>query len=112
MQGFRDLARTFWRLGNSGWPVRGNNQSLVAAIDRLTTGPFGIGDVSGVRGAAEAPVAATIFARHCSMILLLIQFVTLLEDAARAASGAPRDRKRDRARDPSVADRVGSLPGR
>ena len=75
--GFMDLARTFWRLGNSGWPVRGNNQSLVAAIDRLTTGPFGMGDASGVRVAAEVPVAATIFA-GVAVVLLLIQFVTLL----------------------------------
>ena len=75
--GFMDLARTFWRLGNSGWPVRGNNQSLVAAIDRLTTGHFGSGDVSGVRVAAEAPAAATIFA-GVAVVLLLIQFVTLL----------------------------------
>ena len=75
--GFTELARTFWRLGNSGWPVRGNNQSLVAAIDRLTTGHFGAGDVSGVRVGAEAPQAATIFA-IAAVILLLIQIVTLL----------------------------------
>ncbi len=41
--GFADLAQAFWRLGNSGWPVRGNNQSLIAAIDRLTMGHFGAG---------------------------------------------------------------------
>ena len=38
VSGFSDLARTFWRLGSSGWPIRGNNQSLVAALDRLTLG--------------------------------------------------------------------------
>ena len=106
--GFMDLARTFWRLGNSGWPVRGNNQSLVAAIDRLTTGHFGIGDVSGVRVAAEAPRRRDDLCRRCcSPAADPVRHAA--EDAARAASGARRDRKRDRARDPSVADRVGSL---
>lgn len=75
--GFTDMAGTFWRLGNSGWPVRGNNQSLVAAIDRLTAGHLGIGDVSGVRVAGEAPLAATIFV-GVAVVLLLIQFLTLL----------------------------------
>jgi alpha-1,2-mannosyltransferase len=85
--GFTDLARTFWRLGNSGWPVRGNNQSLVAAIDRLTAGHLGIGDVSGVRVAEAAPLAATIFA-GVAVVLLLIQFVTLLR-TPRARSAVP-----------------------
>jgi alpha-1,2-mannosyltransferase len=46
-----DLLSTFWRLANSGWPVRGNNQSLVAALDRLANG-FG---ADGVRSFEETP---------------------------------------------------------
>jgi hypothetical protein len=49
--GLVDLLATFWRLGNSGWPVRGNNQSLVAALDRWTSGFT----VDGVRSFDEAP---------------------------------------------------------
>ncbi|HET7218220.1 MAG TPA: glycosyltransferase family 87 protein [Vicinamibacterales bacterium] len=40
----------FWRLANSGWPVRGNNQSLIAAIDRYVNGFSGAG-VSEQHGA-------------------------------------------------------------
>lgn len=75
--GFTDLAETFWRLGNSGWPVRGNNQSLIAAIDRLTLGHFGGVDPTGVRVAAEAPLTAALFAA-VAVTLLLILFVTVL----------------------------------
>ena len=56
--GFSDLARTFTRLSTSGWPVRGNNQSLVAAIDRAIGGV----DHAGVRVASETPVATAVFA--------------------------------------------------
>ena len=56
---FAELLKTFWRLGSSGWPVRGNNQSLVAALDRLISGS----PHEGVRTAAEAPTA--IVAVHC-----------------------------------------------
>jgi alpha-1,2-mannosyltransferase len=62
MSGFANLAGDFWRLGNSGWPIRGNNQSLMAAIDRLTTGQLGAGvDRSGVRVTADAPLATGLF---------------------------------------------------
>ena len=85
--GFTDLARTFWRLGNSGWPVRGNNQSLIAAIDRLTIGHFGTADLSGVRGASEAPLADGDLCRR-RRVLLLIQFLTLLR-TPRAQAAVP-----------------------
>ena len=54
---FAELLETFARLGNSGWPVRGNNQSLIAALDRLTNGLGG----EGVRIASDAPIASAIF---------------------------------------------------
>jgi alpha-1,2-mannosyltransferase len=54
---FEDLLRNFWRLAHSGWPVRGNNQSLVAALDRFVYG-FGL---DGVRSVVEAPLAAALF---------------------------------------------------
>jgi alpha-1,2-mannosyltransferase len=76
--GFTDLAATFWRLGNSGWPIRGNNQSLVAAIDRLMLGqPGALPDAAGVRVAAEAPFAAAVFA-IVAIGLLSILAVTLM----------------------------------
>jgi alpha-1,2-mannosyltransferase len=56
--GSRDLLAAWVRLSSSGWPIRGNNQSLIAAIDRWT-GAFG---ASGVRTTDEAPLAAAIFA--------------------------------------------------
>ena len=46
---YEALLRDFWRLANSGWPVRGNNQSLIAAIDRYVNGPSG-GGVRDARG--------------------------------------------------------------
>ena len=60
--GFSDLARTFWRLSNSGWPIRGNNQSLIAALDRFTLGPWSAGvDPAGVRVGGEAPLTMMLF---------------------------------------------------
>jgi len=34
-RGFLDSVIAWWRVGSGGWPVRGANQSLVAAIDRV-----------------------------------------------------------------------------
>ena len=62
---FAELLETFWRLGSSGWPVRGNNQSLVAALDRLTSGVAH----EGVRTAAEAPIAAWLFIAAASILI-------------------------------------------
>jgi hypothetical protein len=60
--GFSDLARTFWRLSNSGWPIRGNNQSLIAALDRFALGPWSAGvDLAGVRVGGEAPLTMMLF---------------------------------------------------
>jgi alpha-1,2-mannosyltransferase len=74
--GFSDLARTFWRLGTSGWPIRGNNQSLIAAIDRLTMGLVGNGfDGAGVRVAGDAPVATILFA---ALSLLMVGGLALI----------------------------------
>ena len=59
---FSALVSDFWRLGNSGWPIRGNNQSLVAAVDRLTIGLLGTGvDRSGVRVPDDATLATGLF---------------------------------------------------
>jgi len=80
---FLDLLKTFWRLGNSGWPVRGNNQSLVAALDRVTSG-F---DVSGVRVAVDAPLAATLFLGVA--IVLGAAFVLMLASTDRQQAGIP-----------------------
>lgn len=59
---FSALVTDFWRLANSGWPIRGNNQSLVAAVDRLTIGLLGTGvDRSGVRVPDDATLATGLF---------------------------------------------------
>jgi hypothetical protein len=65
---FAELLGTFWRLGSSGWPLRGNNQSLVAAFDRLTSGVAH----EGVRTAAEAPAAAWLFLAAASILVAAI----------------------------------------
>ena len=46
---YEQLLRDFWRLANSGWPVRGNNQALIAAIDRYANG-FSGGGVRELNG--------------------------------------------------------------
>lgn len=46
---YEQLLRDFWRLANSGWPARGNNQSLIAAIDRYASG-FSGGGVRELNG--------------------------------------------------------------
>lgn len=52
---WRDL--TAWlSVSSGGWPIRGNNQALIAAVDRLTFG----WDSQGLRTAADAPVAAVL----------------------------------------------------
>jgi len=59
--GFWELLGTWLRLGSSGWPIRGNNQSLVAALDRLILLMGGAIDASGVRTATEAPFSTALF---------------------------------------------------
>jgi alpha-1,2-mannosyltransferase len=84
--GFSALASDFWRLGNSGWPIRGNNQSLIAAIDRLTIGHLGAGfDRSGVRVAADAPLATGLFVMIALLLtgaLLCVLWKTRRRDAS------------------------------
>jgi len=55
--GFADLLRDFWRLANSGFPARGNNQSLLAALDRL----FGSGDGEFIHQAAGPTLIVFVF---------------------------------------------------
>ena len=86
--GFTDLVKTFWRLGNSGWPIRGNNQSLIAAVDRLTLG-FVQTPVSaaGVREAADAPPALALFA--VLALVLVGTFVVTIAKTPRRPSFIP-----------------------
>ena len=78
--GFADLAGTFERLSTSGWPIRGNNQSLIAALDRLTTGPFERLDAVGVRQMADTPMAMAIFA----IVALLLAMPLVISIVARS----------------------------
>lgn len=85
---FADLLRAFWRLGNSGWPIRGNNQSLIAAIDRLTIGNFAEGfGGGGVRVLADAPLAAILFGALA--LLLIAVLIALLVTMPRQQSSIP-----------------------
>jgi hypothetical protein len=71
IDGYRQLIADFLRLGRSGWPVRGNNQSLVAAIDRYVSGFT----ADSVRSAAEAPLAFTIFMAAAVLLSVLVVIV-------------------------------------
>jgi alpha-1,2-mannosyltransferase len=71
--GFGELVRAWVRLSGSGWPTRGNNQSLVAALDRWT----GTAGAEGVRTAAESPLAAGLFAAIALLLVLAAGFVVV-----------------------------------
>ena len=82
LSGLSDLFKTFWRLGSSGWPIRGNNQSLIAAIDRLTLGQAAVSvDAAGVRVASDAPLSMVLFAA-LALVLIGSLVVILLRAAA------------------------------
>lgn len=66
--GFSDLVSTFTRLSSDAWPIRGNNQSLIATLDRLTIDFSAHANPSGVRIPSDAPVATAIFA-VCAALL-------------------------------------------
>lgn len=88
--GFSDLARTFWRLSNSGWPIRGNNQSLIAALDRFTRGPSSSSvDPAGVRIGAEAPLTMILFG--VVAVLLVAALVVILVRTPRRWSAVPAE---------------------
>jgi alpha-1,2-mannosyltransferase len=84
VDGSRDLLAAWIRLSSSGWPVRGNNQSLVAAIDRWT-GAFG---ASGVRTAADAPLAFAIFGA-VALVLIVAAVAVLAASKPQAAGVLP-----------------------
>lgn len=54
-------------ISSSGWPIRNNNQSLLAAIDRFT----GAWTETGVRSASDAPLALMLFVAAAILLLLL-----------------------------------------
>jgi len=76
--GLSDLLLTFWRLANGGWPIRGNNQSLIAAIDRLPIGNLSAGDRAGVQVASDAPLTTVLFAALALVLIgaLVVVFLT------------------------------------
>jgi hypothetical protein len=77
--GLSDLLSTFWRLANGGWPIRGNNQSLIAAIDRLPIGNLSAGaDRVGVQVASDAPLTTVLFAALALVLVgaLVVVFLT------------------------------------
>ena len=87
--GFSDLARDFLRLGNSGWPIRGNNQSLIAALDRLILGAWSAGvDPAGVRVGGEAPWTMMLFG-VLALALVAALVVILVRTPRRASAVVP-----------------------
>ncbi|HJR58451.1 MAG TPA: glycosyltransferase family 87 protein [Vicinamibacterales bacterium] len=64
-QAFIEQLRQWLQVGTGGWPTRGANQSLIAAIDRLIPG-----EPAPVRAAANAPIEVMIFAA-VAMIMVL-----------------------------------------
>jgi hypothetical protein len=81
---FLDLSKDFWRLANSGWPIRGNNQSLIAALDRLTLGSFTAGvDLTGVRVASDARFAVALFTVLALVLLAALAAVLASTDRRR-----------------------------
>ena len=86
--GFSQLAQDFWRLGNSGWPVRGNNQSLIAALDRMTLGFSATSvDGAGVRVAGDAPASLLLFAGLA--VLLAAALVVILMTTTKRQTTIP-----------------------
>ena len=86
--GFPPLVQDFWRLGNSGWPVRGNNQSLIAAIDRMALGFSATGfDRAGVRVAGDAPTSILLFAGLAA--LLAATLIVILVRTTRRQTAIP-----------------------
>jgi alpha-1,2-mannosyltransferase len=73
---YSNLLQDFLRLAQSGWPARGNNQSLVAAVDRLLNG-F---DLERVGERSSAPDVAFLSdiatnALVLTMIVAIVLFV-------------------------------------
>ena len=64
---YRDELLRWLELSSSGWPIRNNNQSLLAALDRFTGGWSAI----GVRSASDAPLALTLFLAIALALLVL-----------------------------------------
>ena len=86
--GFSQLAQDFWRLGNSGWPVRGNNQSLIAALDRMTLGFSATSvDGAGVRVAGDAPASLLLFASLA--VLLAAALIVILMTTTKRQTTIP-----------------------
>jgi hypothetical protein len=83
--GFGELVATWLRLSRSGWPARGNNQSLVAAIDRWT----GAVGVDGVRTAVDAPVTMALFTAIAVLLVLILGFAIVR--TARSAACVPAE---------------------
>jgi alpha-1,2-mannosyltransferase len=62
---YGELLKTFAGLADSGWPIRGNNQSLIAAMDRWVNG-FAM---QGVRDPSQAPGVALGFAALAGVLM-------------------------------------------
>jgi alpha-1,2-mannosyltransferase len=74
---------TFFRIAGSGWPTRGNNQSLVAAISRLIQP-----STTGVDGLGEAPLVAGLFILAA---LALVVAAGLVVPARSISAAAPAE---------------------
>jgi hypothetical protein len=70
--GSMETLTTFLRIAGSGWPTRGNNQSLLAAISRLIEPSTS----TGVNGPVEAPLVFGLFT--VAALTLIVAAVSVL----------------------------------
>jgi hypothetical protein len=89
LSGFGDLVATFARLAQSGWPARGNNQSMVAALDRFAMYVRGAPPDAGVHIASDAPLTAALFA--AAALGCVAAMVMVLGRSQRQAIVAPSE---------------------
>jgi len=86
--GFAEHVTTFARLSNSGWPVRVNNQSLIAVLDRWLLEGGGIGaDLQGVHVMSEAIPA--VVAYWIGVLLLVSMMLSAVVDIPRRRAKVP-----------------------
>jgi alpha-1,2-mannosyltransferase len=81
-RGFTQQLTQWLQIGTGGWPTRGANQSLIAAIDRLTSSA-----PAAVRTPGQAPTEVTIFA--VAALVLLIPALLLVSRRSGEAALVP-----------------------
>jgi alpha-1,2-mannosyltransferase len=71
-RGFAPQVKSWLQIASGGWPVRGQNQSLMAAIDRALPG----GPEAGIHNAQQVPAEFAIFALSVVALVVVALLVT------------------------------------